>query len=40
MRLGYGLEMSLLQRHIFVCVNEREAGSEKGCCFTKGGKES
>jgi (2Fe-2S) ferredoxin len=30
--------VSLLQRHIFVCVNEREAGSEKGCCFSKGGK--
>ncbi len=30
--------MSLLQRHIFVCINEREAGSERGCCFSKGGK--
>jgi (2Fe-2S) ferredoxin len=29
--------MPLLQRHIFVCVNEREAGSEKGCCASKGG---
>lgn len=30
--------MPLFQRHVFVCVNEREAGSEKGCCFSKGGK--
>jgi (2Fe-2S) ferredoxin len=30
--------MTLLERHIFVCVNEREAASEKGCCFSKGGK--
>ena len=30
--------MPSLQCHVFVCINEREAGSEKGCCFTKGGK--
>lgn len=30
--------MPSLQRHIFVCVNEREASSAKGCCFSKGGK--
>ena len=30
--------MPRFQRHIFVCVNEREAGSEKGCCASKGGK--
>lgn len=29
--------MTPLQRHVFVCVNEREAGSSKGCCKSKGG---
>ena len=29
--------MTPLQRHVFVCVNEREAGSSKGCCQSKGG---
>ncbi len=32
------MAMSLLQRHIFVCVNERAADNEKGCCASKGGK--
>lgn len=30
--------MPRFQRHIFVCVNEREAASEKGCCASKGGQ--
>jgi (2Fe-2S) ferredoxin len=30
--------MPCLQRHVFVCVNERDASSPKGCCFSKGGK--
>ena len=32
------LLMPSFQRHVFVCVNEREASSAKGCCFAKGGK--
>jgi (2Fe-2S) ferredoxin len=24
------------QRHVFVCVNEREPGNPKGCCADKG----
>ncbi len=31
--------MPHLQRHIFICVNAREAGSIKGCCASKGGSE-
>ena len=27
------------QRHIFVCVNEREEGHHRGCCKSKGGEE-
>lgn len=30
--------MSPLQRHVFVCTNEREANSAKGCCHSKGGE--
>jgi (2Fe-2S) ferredoxin len=30
--------MPSLQRHVFVCINERDASSPKGCCFSKGGK--
>lgn len=29
--------MPHLQRHVFICVNAREAGSAKGCCASKGG---
>jgi (2Fe-2S) ferredoxin len=25
------------ERHIFVCINERAAGAERGCCAQKGG---
>jgi (2Fe-2S) ferredoxin len=28
--------MSRFQRHVFVCINEREPGHPKGCCFEKG----
>lgn len=28
--------MSKFERHIFVCVNEREAGHPRGCCSAKG----
>lgn len=31
--------MPPLERHLFVCVNERACNSPKGCCFSKGGKE-
>lgn len=31
--------MARFQRHVFVCINERPAGSPKGCCATKGGAE-
>lgn len=30
--------MSYLQRHVFVCVNERAASSPKGCCYARGGQ--
>jgi (2Fe-2S) ferredoxin len=28
-----------LQRHVFVCINERAADNPKGCCKAKGGVE-
>lgn len=31
--------MPNLQRHVFVCINERPAGNPKGCCLSKGGAE-
>lgn len=31
--------MSRFQRHIFVCINEREPGHPKGCCHSKGSPE-
>jgi (2Fe-2S) ferredoxin len=31
--------MPTLQRHVFVCTNEREPGNPKGCCKAKGGPE-
>jgi (2Fe-2S) ferredoxin len=27
-----------LQRHVFVCINERAADNPKGCCKAKGGE--
>jgi (2Fe-2S) ferredoxin len=29
--------MPSLQRHVFVCINERGADNPKGCCMAKGG---
>jgi (2Fe-2S) ferredoxin len=29
--------MPSLQRHVFVCINERAADNPKGCCLRKGG---
>lgn len=29
--------MPSLQRHVFVCINERAADNPKGCCKSKGG---
>lgn len=29
--------MPSLQRHVFVCINERPADNPKGCCKLKGG---
>ena len=26
-------------RHIFVCVNQREEGHHRGCCYSKGGEQ-
>ena len=31
--------MSIFERHVFVCVNERPQGSPRGCCASKGGGE-
>jgi (2Fe-2S) ferredoxin len=31
--------MPSLQRHVFVCINERPADNPKGCCKAKGGVE-
>jgi (2Fe-2S) ferredoxin len=31
--------MATLERHIFVCVNERPPTSPKGCCKDKGGQQ-
>lgn len=31
--------MPLLERHVFVCVNERDPDSPKGCCSAKGSAE-
>lgn len=31
--------MPKFQRHVFICVNEREPGNPKGCCAARGGAE-
>jgi (2Fe-2S) ferredoxin len=31
--------MAKFQKHIFICINEREAGDPKGCCAARGGKD-
>lgn len=28
--------MAAFERHLFVCINEREAGDPRGCCASKG----
>ena len=28
-----------LERHVFICVNERDPSNPKGCCATRGGHE-
>lgn len=30
--------MPPLERHVFVCVNQRPAGDARGCCAVKGGE--
>jgi len=32
-----GCGVPSLQRHVFVCVNERAADNPKGCCLARGG---
>jgi len=31
--------MPKFQRHVFICVNQREAGNPKGCCAARGSAE-
>ncbi len=31
--------MAKFQKHIFVCVNQRDPGDPKGCCAARGGAE-
>lgn len=31
--------MAKFQRHVFICVNERDPADPKGCCASKGSKE-
>ena len=31
--------MAQFQRHLFVCINEREPGDPRGCCAGRGGVE-
>lgn len=31
--------MSLYEKHIFVCENQRPEGDPRGCCYSKGGPE-
>jgi (2Fe-2S) ferredoxin len=31
--------MAKFQRHVFICVNERELADVRGCCAAKGGAE-
>lgn len=30
--------MARFQKHVFICINEREPGDPKGCCAAKGGR--
>jgi (2Fe-2S) ferredoxin len=31
--------MPKFQRHLFICINEREPGDARGCCAARGGNE-
>ena len=31
--------MAKFQRHVFICINERDASDARGCCAAKGGAE-
>ena len=31
--------MARFERHIFICINEREPDNPKGCCASKGSRE-
>ena len=31
--------MAKFQKHIFICVNERDEGDERGCCAARGGQD-
>ena len=31
--------MAKFQKHVFICVNERDPADPKGCCAAKGGKD-
>jgi len=31
--------MARFKHHIFICINEREAGDPRGCCASRGGAE-
>lgn len=31
--------MALFDKHVFVCINLREAGDARGCCAERGGNE-
>ena len=31
--------MAQFARHVFICINEREAGDPRGCCRTRGADE-
>jgi len=31
--------MARFQRHVFICINERDASDARGCCSAKGGVE-
>jgi (2Fe-2S) ferredoxin len=37
--LGYNPRMPPLERHLFVCLNQRDPGNPKGCCAQKGSAE-
>ena len=36
---GYTLAMQPFERHVFVCVNQRDPSNAKGCCHSLGAKQ-